>query len=249
MISSLFSSMLSCFLILAVRAGLHLAFLYLNLISLSLFLPICFSFAWFVIYSSTSSQRHNNKDRRNDKDKWKTSLTIFTSHFITRVRKGCVVSYCERELEIEHNCNILTPHSYGRHVVSFLFSWCSTGGLGPTAGCWLSLLHLISIFSGPQTPSGYPRAPRSGVAFPTTPLLQLSGTLLATALARRTQLNYIIVRRPLDLWNRMFDRHQAEITVMQFRGHSLPVHQSMSVSWALPCPISSANFRPRDFLS
>ena len=27
---------------------------------------------------------------------------------------------------------------------------------------------------------------------------------------------------------------------MQFRGHSLPVCQSMSVSWALPCPISSA---------
>ena len=46
----------------------------------------------------------------------------------------------------------------------------------------------------------------------------------------------------------MFDRHQAEITVMQFTGHSLPVHQSMSVSWDfLPCPISSANFRQRDF--
>ena len=70
-----------------------------------------------------------------------------------------------------------------------------------------------------------------GVAFPTTSLLQLSGTLLATPLARRTQLNYIIVRRPLDIWNRMFNRHQAEITVMQFRGHSLPVHQSMSVPW------------------
>ena len=27
----------------------------------------------------------------------------------------------------------------------------------------------------------------------------------------------------------MFDRHQAEITVMQFTGHSLPVHQSMTV--------------------
>ena len=39
----------------------------------------------------------------------------------------------------------------------------------------------------------------------------------------------------------MFNRHQAEITVMQFRGHSLPVHQSMSVPWYfLPCPISSA---------
>ena len=29
----------------------------------------------------------------------------------------------------------------------------------------------------------------------------------------------------------MFDRHQAEITVMQFTGRSLPVHQSMSVPW------------------
>ena len=29
----------------------------------------------------------------------------------------------------------------------------------------------------------------------------------------------------------MFARHQAEITVMQFTGHSLPVHQSMSVPW------------------
>ena len=29
----------------------------------------------------------------------------------------------------------------------------------------------------------------------------------------------------------MFDRHQAEITVMQFTGHPLPVHQSMSVPW------------------
>ena len=27
----------------------------------------------------------------------------------------------------------------------------------------------------------------------------------------------------------MGDRHQAEITVMQFTGHSLPVHQSMTV--------------------
>ena len=90
-----------------------------------------------------------------------------------------------------------------------------------SAGSWPSLLHPISIFSGPQTPSGFPRAPSVGVSFPTTSPLQLSGTLLATPLARRTQLNYIIIRRPLDLWNRMFNRHQAEITVMQF-------HRSLS---------------------
>ena len=29
----------------------------------------------------------------------------------------------------------------------------------------------------------------------------------------------------------MIDRHPAEITVMQFTGHSLPVRQSMSVPW------------------
>ena len=53
------------------------------------------------------------------------------------------------------------------------------------------------------------------------------------------------------LRNGRCDRHRSEITIMQFIGHSLPVHQSMSVPWEffLPRPISSANFRPRDFLS
>ena len=63
-----------------------------------------------------------------------------------------------------------------------------------------------------------------------------------------------MVQRPLsrllDLWNRMLDRRQAEITIMQFRGHSLPVRQSMRVSWDfLACPILLANFRPHNFLS
>ena len=45
----------------------------------------------------------------------------------------------------------------------------------------------------------------------------------------------------------MFERHQAEITVMQFRGHSLPVHQSMSVSWAFTLSHFVSQFRRRDF--
>ena len=52
-------------------------------------------------------------------------------------------------------------------------------------------------------------------------------------------LSYIIVQRPLDhpldLWNGMCDRHRAEITVMQFTGHSLPVHHSEV--GPSPCPI------------
>ena len=93
-------------------------------------------------------------------------------------------------------------------VVSFSFCWCSTGGPGAqlSAKCWLALPHLVSNSSD----------------------LQLSDFL--------SWPSYMIVQRtlnhPLNLWNGMFNRHQAEITVMQFRGHSLPVHQSMSVSWA-----------------
>ena len=184
----------------------------------------------------------NKLIRRSNKRRRKTSLTIFASHFICKVRKGYSRFACERVLETEQKLQYFDLHSYDRQPWVFLVSWCSTGGLGVhSAGCWLSLLHLISIFSGPQ----FIRAQRPlppNVAFPTTSrLLRLQlywncpcRTQLPTARnsnGSRTQLSYIIVRRPLDLWNRMFNRHQAEITVMQFRGHSLPVHQSISVSW------------------
>ena len=56
--------------------------------------------------------------------------------------------------------------------------------------------------------------------------------------------NYIIVQSPTQyLWNGMFDCHRAEITVMQFTGHSLPVHQSMTVAW----DFTLSQARLRDF--
>ena len=126
---------------------------------------------------------------------------------------------------------IFWPQSYGRQRCVFLvLQGCSTGGPKVrSAGWWLSLLHLISIFSGPQ----FIRAPSPfGLVWLSQPYLVSTGTLLpAPLLARRTQLSYIIVRHPLDLWNRMFNRHQAEITVMQFRGHSHPVHHSVVAQW------------------
>ena len=149
--------------------------------------------------------------------------------------------------------------------MSFLFSWCSTGGLGVhSAVWWLPLLHLISIFSGPQLI----RAPGPfGLVWLSLPHFSTGTRTLWPELncpppGRRTQLepelNSTGSSNSTQLYNRStptrslksnFNRHQAEITVMQFTGHSLLVHQSMSVSWALPCPISSANFRLRDFLS
>ena len=132
------------------------------------------------------------------------------------------------------NCNILTPTFMAVNVVSFSFSWCSTGGPeAHSAGWWLSLLHLISIFSGPRFIRA-PRPLRFDVVFLTTSRLPPYSNSTATVWLL-SWLSYIIVQHPLsrllDLWNRMLDRHQAEITVMQFTGHSLPVHQSMSVPW------------------
>ena len=165
---------------------------------------------------------------------------ICTSHFIVRVRKGYSRFACERELGTEQRLQYIDPHSYGRQRCVFLvLQGCSTGGPGAqlSAGWWLSLLHLISNFSGPQLSRG-PRGPlRPGVAFPTTSRLLLQLTLTVWLLS---WLSYIIVQRPLNLWNGMFDRHQAEITVIQFTCHSLPVHHSEV--GPSPCPILLAEF-------
>ena len=84
---------------------------------------------------------------------------------------------------------------------------------GPLLGA--GFLYRIWSPTGLQTPSGVPRAPSAGCGFP----------YHISSLSRLIS-NYLP----------SFDRHQAEITVMQFRGHSLSVYQSMSVF----CPISSA---------
>ena len=153
----------------------------------------------------------------------------------------------------------IDPHSYGcQRCVFLVLRGCLTGapGVQLSAGWWLSLLHLITNWSpklhrgswGPlrlgvalhttsclrrlwsPNSSGAPRAPSAGLSLPDL-ISNLSGPQLSDFLSSQS---YIIVQRPLNRplnpWNAMFDRHQAEITVMQFRGHSLPVHQSMSIS-------------------
>ena len=110
------------------------------------------------LHVHAASQRHNNKDRRTQKDAgmkdaWRKTqedlfTNIFTFHFIARVRKGCSRFACERVLETEHKLHILTSTTYDRHVVSFLFSWCSTGGLGLTmldAGFLYGILSASSL--------------------------------------------------------------------------------------------------------
>ena len=92
---------------------------------------------------------------------------------------------------------IFWPQTYGRHVVSFLFFWCSTRALGSTllgAGflyCILSASSLDPNSSGPQAPSAW-------CGFPYHISLQLACN--STGTSNSTELYN---RRPLDLWNRM----------------------------------------------
>ena len=161
------------------------------------------------------NDRRTNKGRRKEdagRFLYKYSPLSLLQGF-ERVVQGLHVRGCWRP-----NINfIFWPHCYDRHVGSFLFSWC----WGP--------LH-----------RGFPRAPSVGCGFPNTSglyCLEVCWQLLW----HPTQLNYIIIQRlhdrPLDLWNPMFNRHQAEITVMQFRGYSLPGHHCRGTMGPSPYPI------------
>ena len=131
------------------------------------------------------------------------------------------------------NCNILTPTLMAVNVVSFAFSRCSAGG--PEAilcdgflYCILSATSLGPNSSEPQGPFGLMWLSLQHFVY--NSVRSPTATVLASVLIELYNSSRPLSRL-LDLWNRMFDRHQAEITVMQFTGHSLPVHQSMSVPW------------------
>ena len=119
-------------------------------------------------------------------------------------------------------------------ALSFLFSWCSTRGPGAqlSAECWLSLppchQQVSKTTGGPEGPFG-----REWLSLPHL-ISNFSGPQLSDFLSSQS---YIIVQRPLNRllkpWNGMFDCHQAEITVMQFTGHSLLVHHSLAAQWDL----------------
>ena len=151
------------------------------------------------------------------------------------------------------NCNILTPTLMAVNVVSFSFSRCSTGGPeAHSAGWWLSLLHLISKFSGPQLIRA-PRPLRPDVALPTTSRLSPSLTLTGT-------LTFVLT----ELYNSSTTT-QSPTRSLEWHDWSSSsgnnchaVHRALSSGASvyectmgifLPRPISSANFRPRDFLS
>ena len=106
---------------------------------------------------------------------------------------------CERELETEQNCNILTP-SLMAISVSFPFSWAAQPGIwGPSLSwCWFSLPHLVFKWSDLQTDwSGAWGLPLLGAGFP---YHIFSPTGLVSKLTDfLSSPSHIIVQRPLLL--------------------------------------------------
>ena len=141
---------------------------------------------------------------QNTTTQWrKTSEDFFKKIFLSLFLKGCV---WEGVGDWTKTATYWAPQPLRTSpCVVLVFSVCSTGGLGAQP-LWdmFSFQHLLTNWSG----------------------------LVSKVTDFLSSPSYIIVQSPTQYrWNGMFDRHQAEITVMQFTGHSLPVHQSMTVPW------------------
>ena len=164
----------------------------------------------------------------------KTSLKKYTSHFIVRFA-------CERELETEQNCNILTATLMAISVVYFLLSRAAQPeARGPTLLAFSTASYQQLVWSpnsirGPEGPFCWV------VAFPTTSCLQLTDFLSSPS--------YIIVQLPT---------HSLEWHVWSSSSgnNCHAVHRSLSSGASfyectmgfLPCPI----FQPahlHDFFS
>ena len=188
--------------------------------------------------------------RRRKKDFF---IKYFTSHFICKFRKGCSKFACERELETEHNWNILTPKLWPSELCLSRSPWLLNRNSGVHSPvCWLFLLHrVLSVCNYIACPQLY-----SPVCVPLSSI-------------RRPFITFKLPRSDMDTPPRLLpisgDRDVSLPLSLEWpvwsssSGNNChPVQRSLSsgasayesiMGFFLPRPISSANFRPRDFLS
>ena len=120
---------------------------------------------------------------------------------------------------------------------------CIGGFRGPPRSGVAFLPHLVSTVwnSTDNCIGGFSSAPSVGCGLPYhISSLTLWGPLATAWDPNSTELNNnsTPTRSPTGSLNKMFNRHQAEITVMQFRGYSLPVHDCSGTMRPSPCSIS-----------
>ena len=112
--------------------------------------------------TTSKTQEQLNAGRKTQENSFRI---IFNSHFIARVRKGCLRVACERMLETERKLHILTPLLWPSRCVFIvhLMLGSTPSGLseGPLGLVWPSLPHLVSSPLGVcwQLPRGFSECP------------------------------------------------------------------------------------------
>ena len=187
------------------------------------------------------AHNHNNTiiNKRSKEDFFNNIYLSLYCKGSKRVTQGLRVRGSWRQ---NGNCNILTPNLWPSALCLSRSPDAQPEALGSTLLGAGFLYCILSASSLDPNSIGVHEGPL-GRVWLFLPHLVYDSVYSSTATQLLSWLRYIIVQRPLDrpldLWNRTFNRHQAEITVMQFTGHSLPVHQSMSVPWEF---FSSSHF-------
>ena len=177
-------------------------------------------------------------------------IKIYTSPFIARVRKGCSMFAWETELETEHNWNILTPKLWSATLClsrSTLDPNSIRAPESPFGRVWLSLPHLHSNWHSNSTvlllynssALYYLQTPTRWYGHASTPpqFLPISGD------------RDVSLPLPLEcpVWSASSENNCHAVQRSLSSGAS--VYESIMGFFFLPRPISSANFRPLDFLS
>ena len=171
------------------------------------------------------SQEQTTHARKTQEDFF---IKYFTSHLYLLVSKG-LFQVCVWEGTGDRTLlKYFDPEVMAVSVVSFSFSMVAQ------PEHWLSLLHLVYLLNSTRLS-------------PLARWTQLTGTQLSSVqfvgLILPSNSHAVIWTRLRNsfrylttgmchfrfLWNGLCDRHRAETTVIQFRGHSLPVRQSMIV--------------------
>ena len=193
--------------------------------------------------------------RRSNKRRVKTSLTKYTSHFICkgskRVTQGLRVRGGWRP---NRNCNILTPLLWPSALCHSCSPDAQPEAQRPTLlGDGFLYYILSTTFLGPNSIGG-PEPLRIGVVFPTTSRLYLRPSPTATVLTSmltelyNTSTSTQSPTRSLKshVWSSS-SRNNYHAAHGSFSSGASVYECTMGIF--LPRPISSANFRPRDFLS
>ena len=149
------------------------------------------------------------------------------------------------------NCNILTPTFMAVNVVSFSFFRCSTGGPGLTLLAFSTASYQQLLWT--PTQSGAPSP--FGLVWLSLPHLVYNSVRTPTATVSTSVLTELYNgSTPTQSPTRSLESHVGSSSsgnnchaVQRSLSSGASVYES--IMGFLPRPISSANFRPRDFLS